>query len=59
MSLGKFRESPTEVIVAQVNDLGLKRAAKKFHTSPSTLSRWLKSQNYQIKRIYVPKEKLA
>lgn len=56
MSKGKLQESPTEKVVETVNDLGLKRAARKFNTSPSTLSRWLKSQNYQIKRIYVRKE---
>lgn len=49
----KLSGSPTGQVVDAVNDLGLERAAKKFHTSPSTLSRWLKAQHYKLKRIYV------
>jgi transposase-like protein len=56
MSRSKLQESPPEKVVEAVNDLGLKRAARKFNTSPSTLSRWLKAQNYRLKRIYVRKE---
>ena len=54
----KLSGSPTAEIVAQVNDLGLTKAAQALNTSPATLSRWLKSQNYQLKRIYVPKEEM-
>lgn len=39
-----------------VNELGLKLAAKKFRTSPSSLSRWLKEQHYKFKGIYVREE---
>lgn len=56
MSQSKLQESPTDKVVEVVNDLGLKRAARKFNTSPSTLSRWLKAQNFKLKRIYVRKE---
>jgi hypothetical protein len=52
----KHTSSPTEVVVQAVNELGLQRAAKQFHTSPATLSRWLKAQHYKIKRIYVREE---
>lgn len=48
-----FPSHPTEEIVAQVNNLGLQVAAKKFGTSPATLSRWLKQQNYRLQRVYV------
>jgi hypothetical protein len=54
----RLSSSPTEVIVAQVNNLGLQRAAKELNTSPSTLSRWLKVQHFKIKRIYVREEEL-
>jgi hypothetical protein len=53
---GELSRSPTEVVVQSVNELGLKKAARKFKTSPATLSRWLKAQNYMLKRIYVRKE---
>lgn len=56
--MSKLSGSPTAEIVAQVNSLGLSEAARVLNTSPATLSRWLKSQNYQLKRIYVPKEEL-
>lgn len=59
MSQRKLQESPTEKVVEVVNDLGLKCAARKFKTSPATLSRWLKAQNYMLKRIYVRKELAA
>jgi len=58
MSQSKLSESPTERVVEAVNDLGLKLAARKFKTSPATLSRWLKAQNYMLKRIYVRKEQV-
>ena len=54
--MSKLESSPTDEIVAQVNDLGLKRAARKYNTSPATLSRWLKAQHFRLKRIYVREE---
>lgn len=56
MSQIKLSESPTSEVVAVVNELGLQRAARKFKTSPATLSRWLKAQDFKLKRIYVRKE---
>jgi hypothetical protein len=51
--------SPTADVVAKVNELGLQAAAQHFGTSAATLSRWLKAQNYRIKRIYVRQEQRA
>jgi len=59
MSQSKLQESPTEKVVELVNDIGLQRAARKFNTSPSTLSRWLKVQKFKLKRIYVREELTA
>lgn len=46
-------QSPTEEVVAKVNQLGLTKASKKFKTSPSSLSRWLRAQGYIAKSQYV------
>lgn len=51
--MSKLYSSPTEQVVNAVNDVGLQKAARKFKTSPATLSRWLKAQKYRLKRIYV------
>ncbi len=53
------QRSPTDEIVEKVNELGLKNAASFYGTSKATLSRWLNSQNYRIKRIYVKQEEKA
>ena len=53
------QQSPTEEIIEKVNKLGLREAASLYGTSKATLSRWLKAQNYQIKRIYVKQEEQA
>lgn len=52
----KLSGSPTAEIVAQVNNLGLTKAAEALNTSPATLSRWLKKQHFTLKRIYVREE---
>lgn len=59
MSAKWLVQSPTQEVVAKVNELGLKNAAKYYVTTPSTLSRWLRSQDYQIKRVYVKVEKAS
>lgn len=46
-------QSETEKLVEYVNQLGLKRAAEKYGTNQSSLSRWLRSQGYQLRRTYV------
>lgn len=46
-------QSPTEEVVVKVNQLGLTKAARKFKTSPSSLSRWLRAQGYRAKSQYV------
>lgn len=43
----------TEKLIEYVNQLGLKRAAEKYGTNASSLSRWLRSQGYQLRRTYV------
>jgi len=48
-----LQQSPTEKVVDTVNRLGLQLAAKELDTSPSTLSRWLRQQNYKLQRVYV------
>lgn len=45
--------SETEKLIDYVNQLGLKRAAEKYGTNASSLSRWLRSQGYQLRRTYV------
>lgn len=50
---------PPEVVVSKVNGLGLAKAARKFKTSPSTLSRWLRANGYQGKFQYVPIKEVA
>lgn len=59
MSQKSLTLTPTEAVVEKVNTLGLAKAAKKFDTSPSTLSRWLKAQNYKRRSVYVKVEKTA
>lgn len=46
-------QSPTEEVVEKVNQIGLTKASKKFKTSPSSLSRWLRAQGYVSKYQYV------
>lgn len=59
MSKAKLSLTPTEQVVQKVNELGLKKAARKFGTSDSTLSRWLRDQNYKRRSVYVKVEKTA
>lgn len=59
MSQNRLTQSPTEKVVATVNDLGLRKAARKYGTSPSTLSRWLKAQQYKRRSVYMKVEKTA
>lgn len=59
MSRTALSQSPTEAVVAEVNKLGLQKAAKKFHTSPSTLSRWLRDQHYKSRPMYVKVEQVS
>jgi hypothetical protein len=54
MSLDK---KPVEEVVSVVNELGLKRAARKFEIDPSNLWRWLKKQKYVSQRQYVKEKK--
>jgi len=51
--------TPTERIVQLVNALGLTPAACELGTSAATLSRWLKAQNYKLKRVYVKEREKA
>lgn len=59
MSQNRLAQSPTEAVVEKVNQLGLAKAARKYGTSPSTLSRWLKAQQYKRRSIYMKVEKTA
>lgn len=59
MSSKWLTQSPTEKVVEEVNKRGLENASKYFLTSPSTLSRWLKAQNYKRRSVYVKVEKTA
>lgn len=52
-------ESPTKEVVEKINEIGLREAAKYYLTTPSTLSRWLKSQNYKRRSIYTKVEKAS
>jgi len=57
MSQNQLPESPTQEVVAKVNQLGLTKAAKALGTSPASLSRWLNRNGYFSKPQYVRKEK--
>lgn len=57
MSQNELSLTPTEAVVEKVNRLGLSNAAKYYCTSPSTLSRWLKAQQYKRRSIYMKIEK--
>lgn len=59
MSQNRLAQSPTEAVVEKVNQLGLSKAARKYGTSPSTLSRWLAKQEYKRRSVYVKVEKTA
>lgn len=59
MSQNRLSLSPTEKVVETVNTEGLRKAARRYGTSPSTLSRWLKAQNYKRRSIYLKVEKTA
>lgn len=60
---GKFpptkQELPTEQIVREINQVGLNTYAQRAQVSKRTLYRWLKSQQYSLKRIYVKQEEKA
>lgn len=56
MSKNTLKGSPTQDIVDTINLFGLQATAQQLGTSAATLSRWLKSQNYKLKRIYVKQE---
>ena len=56
MSQVQISQSPTEEVVAKVNQLGLDKAAKALGTSRASLSRWLNAQGYFSKPQYVRKE---
>lgn len=53
MSQYRLNQYPPKTIVQRVNTIGLSSAASHFGVSAATLTRWLKAQNYRIKRIYV------
>lgn len=54
MSKEELFKIPPEVVVEEVNQLGgVNKAAPKFGTSPSKLSRWLNSKGYFSKQQYV------
>jgi transposase-like protein len=59
MSMHQLNQHSPKTIVQKVNSNGLSSAARHFGVSASTLSRWLKAQHYQIKRIYVKEEQQA
>lgn len=59
MSQNRLSQSPTEKIVETVNTHGLQKAARRYGTSASTLSRWLKTQNYKRRSVYVKAEKTS
>lgn len=44
--------SETEKLVETVNRDGLKTAAKEFNCDPTTLSRWIRVQGYELIRQY-------
>lgn len=45
--------SETEKLIAFVNQNGLKEAAVKYGTNTSSLSRWIRSQGYSLRRVYL------
>lgn len=42
----------TEKLIAFANRHGLRKAAKKYGTSPASLSRWIRTQGFQMVREY-------
>jgi DNA-binding MurR/RpiR family transcriptional regulator len=42
----------TERLIAFANRHGLKKAAKKYGTSPASLSRWIRTQGFEMVREY-------
>lgn len=59
MSQVGLSTSPTEEVVAKVNQFGLTKAAPKLGTSPAKLCRWLKANGYTLKRQYVKENQPA
>lgn len=53
MTQYRLNQYPPKTVVRKVNTIGLSSAANHFGVSAATLTRWLKAQNYKIKRIYV------
>lgn len=51
-SITIVEQSETEKLVEIVNQLGLKQAAEKYGTNASSLSRWLRTQGFQVVREY-------
>ena len=45
-------QSETEKLVETVNRLGLKKAAEQYGTTASSLSRWIRTRGYQLRRVY-------
>ncbi len=57
MSQNRSLLSPTEHVIAQVNELGLVKAAPALGVSPAKLCRWMKEQGYVRKTLYVKEVK--
>lgn len=49
-------QSETEKLIAYANQHGLKKAAKKYDCDASTLSRWIRSQGFEMVREYRKKQ---
>jgi len=54
-----LKNSPTQEVVATVNKLGLKAAARHYEMDPSNLYRWLRKQGYRSKHQYVKENQTA
>lgn len=51
--------SETQKLIDLVNRVGLEAAAKQYDTHASTLSRWIRSQGYSLRRTYILTEKVV
>ncbi|MCA0453402.1 MAG: hypothetical protein LCI00_05465 [Chloroflexi bacterium] len=52
MAQSVLEQYKPEDVVAEVNKVGLTKAARHFHTSRSSLSRWLQGKGYKARPQY-------
>lgn len=53
MSQKQLDQLQPDAVAEKANKFGLQEAAKKLHTSKSSLSRWLKGKGYKAKPQYM------